>query len=321
MTQFNYGTEARKITSMRGADNGMEEMTVAIDHGWSSIKVAPDIIFENKVTEIYSEPPTKQGLLRYNGKMYAIGNGRMGKQATKTENENYYLLTLAAIAKAVKKSGRGIKPKTVNIVAGVPLTRFGVEKKPFRNYLKQRDRVFFEYEGEVYTFNIGKVRIYSQCYAAIVNRLDGINRLKAVDCGSWTLDIMAVKEKVPMPDECRTYEYGLISTFAEIQKTCASKFNKEIDEYYINEVIQTGKTSLPKEFVEVINDGLRNYAKGVEAKLRELKIDVDYGNIVYVGGGALVMRRFGDNQNDRIRYVTDVCANAIGYDFLAKNLL
>lgn len=57
-----------------------------------------------------------------------------------------------------------------------------------------------------------------------------------------------------------------------------------------------------------------------EAKLREIKVDLLHENIVYVGGGACVMKRFGRTQGRNIQYVTDVKANAIGYRYLADNL-
>lgn len=40
----------------------------------------------------------------------------------------------------------------------------------------------------------------------------------------------------------------------------------------------------------------------------------------YVGGGAGVMRRFGSCTGENVRYVTDVRANALGYQYLAQNL-
>ena len=42
-------------------------------------------------------------------------------------------------------------------------------------------------------------------------------------------------------------------------------------------------------------------------------------NIIYVGGGAKAMERFGKH-GDNISYVTDVRANAKGYEFLAKQM-
>ena len=102
-------------------------------------------------------------------------------------------------------------------------------------------------------------------------------------------------------------------------------FAKEIPEYIINEVIEKGDTDAiannKAAIMDTINAGLKRYALEVEAKLRELKIDFDFTNVVYVGGGAGVMRRFGSCTGDNVRYVTDVRANALGYQYLAQNLV
>ena len=67
------------------------------------------------------------------GKFFVCGTGRQPILRNKMENDNYYLLTLAAIAKEIKqRSGR--TECSVNIAAGLPLAGFGREKKPFREY-------------------------------------------------------------------------------------------------------------------------------------------------------------------------------------------
>ena len=195
--------EGRSFTEL------IPEILIAIDHGWSSIKT-PSIIFENGITELQTMPATKDNLLEFRGRKYVIGQGRMGKQETKTENESYYLLTLAAIAKELRKR-TGAKVVKVNLAVGVPLTLYGKEKKEFKNYLRANDKVSFYYEGDRYVVHFGKVRVFAQCHAAIANRMEGMDRLTAVDCGSWTLDIMSVVNKVPVLDECHTYQQGLIT--------------------------------------------------------------------------------------------------------------
>lgn len=71
--------------------------------------------------------------------------------------------------------------------------------------------------------HFGKVRVFAQCHAAIANRMEGMDRVTAVDCGSWTLDIMSVVNKVPVLDECHTYQQGLITAIDCIQKECIAK--------------------------------------------------------------------------------------------------
>ncbi len=47
------------------------------------------------------EPYTRQGLLEFGGCFFVCGSGRQPIQRDKTVNDNYYLLTLAAIAKEI----------------------------------------------------------------------------------------------------------------------------------------------------------------------------------------------------------------------------
>ena len=88
----------------------------------------------------------------------------------------------------------------------------------------------------------------------------------------------------------------------------------------IIDVIRGKQSNVNAEFVPFVEKGLQQYADEVEAKLREIKVDLLHENIVYVGGGACVMKRFGRTQGRNIQYVTDVKANAIGYRYLAENL-
>lgn len=112
---------------------------IALDHGWSSIK-GEHTFMETSVVPVEYTPLTNHGLLEYKGKKYIVGQGRLGKQATKTENENYFLLTLAGIAKELKYQGKA-QAEHVELYAGVPLTLFGAERKEFRDYLWHKERM------------------------------------------------------------------------------------------------------------------------------------------------------------------------------------
>lgn len=289
---------------------------IALDHGWSSIK-GEHIFMENLVTQVDYTPLTNNGLLEYRGRKYIIGQGRLGKQATKTENDNYFLLTLAGIAKELNYQKRE-KTTHVELYAGVPLTMFGAERKAFREYLWHKEQLSFNFEGVHYCFYLDKVKIYAQCYAAIANRMGDMNRLRCVDLGSWTMDVLSVKDKIPMDKDAYTYEVGLITAFERIKKDGLPKVHCEIPEEDITDYIKG--TSVNDEFIPIIEKGLQEYADSVEAKLREIKVDLKHENIIYVGGGASVMKKFGRTKGRNIQYVTDVKANAIGYRYLADNI-
>ena len=289
---------------------------IALDHGWSSIK-GEHIFMENLVTQVDYTPLTNNGLLEYRGRKYIIGQGRLGKQATKTENDNYFLLTLAGIAKELNYHKRE-KTTHVELYAGVPLTMFGAERKAFREYLWHKEQLSFNFEGVHYCFYLDKVKIYAQCYAAIANRIGDMNRLRCVDLGSWTMDVLSVKDKVPIDKDAYTYEVGLITAFERIKKDGLPKVHCEIPEEDITDYIKG--ISVNDEFIPIIEKGLQEYADNVEAKLREIKVDLKHENIIYVGGGASVMKKFGRTKGRNSQYVTDVKAHAIGYRYLADNI-
>ena len=72
-------------------------MIVGIDHGYYAIKTK-HVSFPSGIIEYDYEPYTMQNVLQYRGKYYVCGTGRQTLVKNKTSNDNYYLLTLAAVS-------------------------------------------------------------------------------------------------------------------------------------------------------------------------------------------------------------------------------
>lgn len=121
---------------------------IGIDHGWSMMKTVTQV-FVTGVKEITTTPALFGDVLEYDGKYYKIGTVRQEVKDTKVEDDSFYLLTLAAVAKELKK--RGLSDAKVFLAVGLPLTRFGAERNNFIKYLTKNKRVDFRYENEAYT--------------------------------------------------------------------------------------------------------------------------------------------------------------------------
>lgn len=177
---------------------------IGIDHGWMMMKTASQV-FRASSEVISTEPAFFDNILEYNGKYYEIGCKRTEVRANKVENENYYLLTLVAIAKELKK--RGKNGGQVFIAAGLPLSRFGDEKDEFVEYLKANRNVSFKYQQEQYDVEIVNVAVFPQCYAAVVDLIPTFKqKIVIVDVGSWTVDIMPLENRKPINEKCITKE-------------------------------------------------------------------------------------------------------------------
>ena len=144
---------------------------IGIDHGWSNMKT-PTQIFTTGVKEITTEPAFYDDVVELDGKYYKVGGKRLEVRDTKVENDNFYLLTLAAIAKELNR--RGMKDADVLLSVGLPLTRFGAEKQDFIDYLLKKKEVSFIFEKKEYTARIARVSVFPQCYAAVSEQLKAL---------------------------------------------------------------------------------------------------------------------------------------------------
>ena len=114
---------------------------IGIDHGWSMMKTISQV-FVTGVKEITTTPALFGDVLEYEGKFYKVGTVRQEVKDTKVEDDSFYLLTLAAVAKELKR--RGLAEAKVFLAVGLPLTRFGAEKNDFIKYLTKNKRVTYE---------------------------------------------------------------------------------------------------------------------------------------------------------------------------------
>ena len=76
-------------------------MVIGIDHGFYAIKGA-HVVFPSGLTAYDYEPYTMQNVLQYGEKYYVCGTERQALLKDKTVNDNYYLLTMAALAQELR---------------------------------------------------------------------------------------------------------------------------------------------------------------------------------------------------------------------------
>ena len=290
---------------------------IGIDHGWAMMKTFSQI-FTAGLGEIKTEPAIYENLLEYEGRFFRVGGERLTVKSTKVTDENYYLLTLAAVAMELER--RGKRSANVYLAVGLPLTRFGAEKQEFIDYLSKQEAVHFKYEQKTYDIKIVKVSVFPQCYSAVVDRIPGYTKkVLVVDIGSWTLDIMPIINKSPDESQCITAPQGLISCMREINKQCVRMFGGEIDESEIQQVMRYGNSDMDEKYLEVIKSSLVHFSNEVYNRIMEHGFNLGTTQVVFVGGGASVMLLFGkQNDSKNISYIEDVRANAKGYETLAR---
>ena len=268
-----------------------EGYVIGVDHGYAAMKTVHGS-FPSGLVAYEHEPYTQKNVLEYGGTYYVVGSGRQPLQKDKTRTEDYYLLTLAAIAREMDCRSAE-RTCSVILAAGLPLTSFGRDKKKFRAYLLRDGKpVPFRYEGRDYTVTVRDVKLFPQGYAAVLTQTELLDEPSVIvaDIGGWT-----VVRRV----------LGLSLTTAQIE--C---------------VLRGDASSLPDEAKGIIHAQADLYVQNLLSTITECGLDTRAMPTIFIGGGAALMKRRVSATNGLCRPVIldDVSLNAKGYERLVRQM-
>ena len=296
--------------------NISNSVPLGLDNGNGDTKTSHCCI-RTGIVQVSDSPITNDNILEYKGKYYQVGVDRINIQDTKVDNDNVYLISLAAIAKELK--ARNLRSRRIILAVGLPIGRYSAEKNDFIRYLSRDKFIKFRYENDEYNIIIEKVLVYPQCYGAIVDRLPEMKGLTyVVDIGSWTVDTLKIINRVPDESGCSSEPIGVITCIKKIQEVCYEKLNSKLDEHLIQEYLIHGQINVDQEYINIIDDEIKKYTNKVFRTLVESGINVKISPVIFVGGGAFLMKKYAGIDQRNISYIEDVCANAKGYETLAK---
>lgn len=292
---------------------------IGIDHGNGNMKTR-NCVFSSGIKRSMTEPPISSRVLRYKGRYYMVGGERVELKGRKSDDDDYYLLTMAALAEEMKV--RGLTKADVHLGVGLPLTRMGAEKGDFLKYLKQNEAMKFYYEGRNYQVNLNSVSIFPQGYAAVAKSLSKFHRTTViVDIGSWTVDILPLVDHVPDLSRCKSLPLGTITAMNDINEMLRQKMDGEIEESLLKEFIIKGKGVLPARYANLIREELTEYTRRIISELRSLKFNLDLLHFVFIGGGATLMKHFLPEIPDNFSIIENIHINAIGYEDILREKL
>lgn len=301
-----------------------DTIIIGIDHGYAAMKTS-HFSFPTGLVEYEHEPYTSKDVLEYGGKYYVVGSGRQPLQKDKAITEDYYLLTLAAIAKELEHRGAE-HTSNIHLAAGLPLTNFGRDKKKFRAYLLRDGKpVSFRYEGSDYIITIVEVSLFPQGYAAVLTQSELLDEPSVIvaDIGGWTVDLMRLDNRIPNAATCRSLELGMIRCIDEISEQVRRLFGVSMTTAQIESVLQGNTSSVEDRIRAIIHAQADKYIKALLSAIIESGLDAHAMPTIFLGGGAALMKRRVTATEGLCRpfILDDVCLNAKGYERLVGQLL
>ena len=297
-----------------------ERCIIGFDDGYQLGKTA-NFIFDNGVHMLGSAEPTLQeNSLFYDGEYYKVGEGRAVITEDKVSDDTARLRTMVGIAMELRKEG--LCKAEIILVAGLPFSNYGRDKLKLIDYYSRQGAMDFSYEGTDYSVKIAKVIVCPQCYSAIASRLGNMKGdYLIVDIGSKTTDVVYVQNGFPVESKSITIEKAMVKWMKEIQRDMKVQTGKDIPEHEVMKVLLKEESHLPIVYAELVNGMMREKIHSLELELSERGYSLDYINIIYVGGGALMAREHAGKFRNHTAYDCDLCANAKGYEFLAGQML
>ena len=288
---------------------------IGVDHGNGNIKTA-NTVTPTGVTAYETEPIFSGNILEYGGMYYRIGEGHKEFIADKAMDEDYYILTLMAVARELNLAG--IREAEVHLAAGLPLTWVRRQSEEFRSYLLQNQEVTFRFNGKGYHICFVGCSLFPQGYPAIANRLGdfrGTNLL--ADIGNGTMNILYINNKKAVESRCWTEKFGVNQCMIAARNAALDSFGAKMEDASIEQVLRYGTADIGKPYLDCITSVAKRYVADIFATLRRYEYNPALMRLYIVGGGGCLVRNFGQYDESRVTILEDICATAKGYEYLA----
>lgn len=315
--------------------NEFPKVVIGVDHGYKNMKT-PHCVFPTKLGQLMTVPDDKKGILQLDNKIYTENGEDVNyvNSSDKVLNENFYILTLIAIVKELQskelaempaKTADGHKGVRANIAVGLPQKWFDTQKDSFRNYLMKRSEVHFRYEGSQYHIYFEDCKVFTQGYAAFFT-LDKLGKLEEYlnktvvicDIGGGTVDIITVNEGKIDYANCKIDQRGAIWLVNSIKEAAETQLYESMPEdFIINYMINKNAKEVPQnEYEKLVQGELINYCEIIFNRLKEFRINVNITPVIFVGGGASIIKNFGNYNSSTTDFIMDIKANAKGYEMI-----
>lgn len=287
-------------------------------------------------------PPMVNEYLVYNGNFYVPSPERFNYMEDKTATDRGLILALFGIAKELifRASKSNPDPNAVreyiksvnNIVLGAglpPLHWKKYEEKKQYYYKYMENGISYQYMGYDFDINLLYCEVYPQDYAAIItnakDRYIAENHVVyGCDIGGGTFDIVPIVDGKPIMTSCTTENLGISWMYKHIIGNIKLEHNITIKPADIENVLKNEKTLLPEDVKASIYRYVQAWVdEKIIGTIIQSGINIDTEVVVFLGGGALLLKPFILN-NKTLKYVhflsdqIAVHANAVGYEKLVK---
>lgn len=296
-------------------------MLIGIDHGNKQVKTVHGKPFVSGLQQSVTKPFGKD-VLKYQDTYYTLSDQRIPYRKDKTEDNRFFVLTLFALAgELAARACNTEEVILVKLAVGLPPAHFGAQTKRFTEYFKNHGIIEFSFNGKAFMVYIEDVVCFPQAYAAAATMLYQLmDDTKAVilDIGGFTADYLLLKNGQADLSTCDSLENGVILLYNHIRSKANAELDILLDENDVDIILQGKGESYPDTAVRLVEEGAQQFINDLFSTLRERMLDLRFMKVIFVGGGAILLRRQIETSGKvgNPLFVNDINANAKGYEYL-----
>ena len=295
-----------------------DTLIIGVDAGYGNMKTA-SCAFPTGLTAYQERPYFTENLLIYNDRFYIIGSGHKEFTSQKVMDEDYYVLTLAAIAREMNT--QHLTSAKVLLAVGLPLTWFVKQQGAYRKYLLRNKTLSFSFRGVDYRIEISDVMVFPQGYAAIADRINEFQDVNiCADIGNGTVNLFRVVDRRVDMLTMTTEACGVKDCAVAMRTALANHHHgAKVDDSVIERIIRSGTARIDAAYLETMVTAAREYTESLFRRFREYGYDAKTMRLFVMGGGSCLIRNFGSYDREKVTLQEDIHANAKGYEQLAYN--
>ena len=289
---------------------------IGVDMGYGNMKTA-NRYFPTGLTVYDSEPGFKGDVLLMEDTFYKVGEGRKPFIADKTVDNDFYIMTLAAVAMECKANN--VHDGDIYLAVGIPVSWIREQRDSLRDYIMKQKKLRFTFNGEKYKLNMKGCFIFPQGFPALMDRLGDLKGLNMLaDIGNGTMNILLMSNLKVDERKCFTEPLGVVKFKIAARNAIMDKLGKQIDDSVIEDFIRSGKAYAPETYNEIFTKEAVKYTRTLMDTLYQYNYDPDIMTLYVVGGGHCLLQRYGTYDPDKVIFIPDICAAAKGFEQAAE---
>lgn len=322
----------------------MKDFAVGVDVGNYDTK-SQNTITPSGYTDYISKPLMASEMLFYNGKYYVPSlEERLPYVMNKTQNDQALILTLFGIAKEILyyfRENPNYKGKiqstaqlqeevnnieTISLGVGLPPGHLdSLSEDTERYYLDTMGNgIKFSYKDNKlkdavieFNFKLNNFKIFPQDFSAVLmnDKLtipSSFSKYVVIGVGGYTVDIIPVIDRQSNVERCTSLNLGTRPMYESIMNKVQAGTGISISERSIEDVLFNRPHILDDKVVNIIKDVAATHSSLIINRCHQTGIEFSENPIVFVGGGALLLRPFFESNEliKKCEFVDSVNGNA-----------